>query len=225
MTYPRDDVAIIVFARRPSHGKVKTRLIPKLGSGGAARLYAQLLDRTIEIVERAHFEARILMPAADDELDFFRARLSHRGWSVEPQCSGDLGARMRAAFATFLARHCAALLIGTDIADLQVRDLDQARAALCTGSEAVIGPSVDGGYWLIALDHAEPGIFEDIPWSSARVYAETASKLKRRGLHWAELCTRCDIDRPEDLRGVGEEITQRDVGPWLEHRRAGRRLR
>ena len=194
-------VDIIVFVRRPRAGGVKTRLAKALGGRRAAVTYAHLLRRTLAVVERSSFARRLLMPAAVVDVAYFRARYAHRGWQVRPQCVGDLGRRMEQALARSLAAGHAVVLIGSDIADFTVADLNQVRTALIDGADVALGPAVDGGYWLIGLSRSVDGMFRNMPWSSPRIYARTMQHLERKQLNWVTLATRRDIDTIGDLRG------------------------
>ena len=195
-----EGVAIIVFARRPSAGRVKTRLARSIGKRRAAAVYAGLLGRTIETVEDAAFERRWLMPESADEAHYFRSRFAHRGWQVRTQCRGHLGRRMERALKSVMCDGGAAVLIGSDIADFIADDLVEARRALAAGADAVIGPVRDGGYWLIGASRVIHDAFCHIPWSTARVFERTIDRFKRHRLEWVTLAERHDVDTPGDLR-------------------------
>lgn len=204
-------VDVIVFARRPRPGHVKTRLSHDLGRQRAASVYAGLLRRTLAIVERASFGRRVLMPAAIADLDYFHMHYAHRGWRVRPQCAGNLARRMAHALGRQLGANHAALLIGSDIADFKLTDLCAARAALAAGADAVVGPAQDGGYWLIGLSRPIAGLFHNMPWSSSRLYQRTIRHFEREQLDWVELATRRDVDTIGDLRGLARAPQWRGV--------------
>jgi len=192
--------ALIVFARAPVPGAVKTRLIPLLGEEHAAALHAKLVKRTLTTARAASF-ARIELhctPGIDDP--FFRFCAGHYGVSLLPQIEGHLGARMLAAFAGALAGHARVLLIGSDCPALSARYLRQAERTLRDGADAVLGPCEDGGYALIGLRSVDARLFEDVAWGSDAVMAETRKRLAALGWNWRELDTLWDVDRPEDYQ-------------------------
>ena len=195
--------ALIVFAREPRAGKVKTRLAARLGGHAAADIYARLLSRTLDLAERSRFRKRYLFAADTLEIDYFAARLAAETWQVRTQCQGDIGQRMHRAIESVLPHHEFVVLIGSDIADSEIDDLDQAWTLLsCESSAAVVGPSADGGYWLIGLRESQPIIFHEIPWSTDGVFQTTVSRLENLGLEVSCLAPRHDVDEVEDLRHV-----------------------
>jgi hypothetical protein len=198
MTAADAGTAIIVFARAPSPGAVKTRLIPLLGADGAAELHARLVKRTLETVRAAAFPRIELhgTPGIDDP--FFRFCAGHFAVALLAQTGGDLGARMFAAFELALAAHPRVLLVGSDCPALTANHLRDADRALRDGSDAVLVPCEDGGYALIGLKRVDAKLFENIAWGSDRVMAETRVRLMQLGWRWRELETLWDVDRPED---------------------------
>lgn len=201
MTAPRRAATLIVFARRPRAGAVKRRLARTLGGRRAARVYAQLLLRTLTLAAGAGYERLLLMPAAAGDRAWFCRRYARRGWRVRAQCAGDLGQRMAAALAGELAAGRCAVLIGSDIADGQVSDLRAARRALIEArADAVLGPVADGGYWLLGLSRETAGLFDAMHWSTATVAADTRRRLDLAGQRTLTLPCRHDVDSARDLR-------------------------
>jgi glycosyltransferase A (GT-A) superfamily protein (DUF2064 family) len=172
---------VIVFARTPRAGAVKTRLIPLLGAQGAARLHARLLRRTLATAREAS-----LGPV---EL-----------WTLRQQRGANLGERMLHAFRHGLRRAERVILIGADCPVLRARDLRQAARWLAGGADAVFAPAEDGGYALIALRRVSPRLFAGIAWGGALVMAQTRVQLAALGWRWRELPEVWDVDRPEDYR-------------------------
>ena len=191
---------MIVFAKAPQPGAVKTRLVPLLGAEGAAALHAKLVKRTLDTVRAAALKPVELHCAPDIEDPFFRFCDGQYGVILEPQASGDLGARMLCAFGKALATHARALLIGTDCPALTARHLRQADRALREGADAVCVPCEDGGYALIGLTRVDARLFEGIIWGGESVMADTRARLKQLGWTWRELETLWDVDRPEDYQ-------------------------
>ena len=175
---------IIVFARAPVPGQAKTRLIPRLGAWGAARLHVRLIRQTLRTARAAD--------CGPVELHLTRTHSLFKGARL--QRGEDLGERMYRALAK--ARK-PAILIGTDCPALTPADLRRAMRWLRGGCDAVLAPAEDGGYALIALRRCKGKFFEGIDWGSPRVYADTVKRLA--GYRWRALRTVWDVDRPEDL--------------------------
>ncbi len=198
MTAADAGTAIIVFARAPSPGAVKTRLIPLLGADGAAELHARLVKQTLSTARAASF-ARIELhgtPGIDDP--FFRFCAENFAVALLAQAGGDLGARMLAAFESALAVHPCVLLMGSDCPALTAAHLRKADRLLRDGADAVLIPCEDGGYALIGLQRVDARLFDGIAWGSETVMAETRARLRELGWRWRELETLWDVDRPED---------------------------
>jgi len=193
-----DGTAVIVFARAPRPGAVKTRLTPLLGAEGAAALHARLVERTLETARAATFPRIELHGTPDINDPFFSFCAAHFAVALAAQAGGDLGARMLAAFEAALATHRRALLLGSDCPALTARHLRQADRALREGSDAVFVPCEDGGYALIGLQRAEARLFDGIAWGGESVMADTRTRLTGLGWRWRELDTLWDVDRPED---------------------------
>ena len=192
-------VTVIVFARRPRPGQVKRRLAHALGASYACALYARLLARTLAVVAASGVRRRVLMPATAADCRYFRRRLSVSGWQVRAQIRGDLGQRMAAALASALAAGGPAVLIGSDLLDIRATDLTTACAGLCGGTEVVLGPAADGGYWLIGLRRARADLFAGMRWSVPDVFAQTLARCAGAGLRPLVLPCRRDLDHARDL--------------------------
>jgi len=194
-TSTRPESVLVVFARAPEPGRVKTRLAPLLGEEGAARLHAQLVERTLTTAAAAGFDRVYLYCAPRLRRKFFVAMKSRYAVSLAWQGEGSLGTRMYRA----LRRHPGAVLIGSDCPVFNPADLRAAARALRAGADAVLSPAEDGGYALIGLRRASRLLFDGIEWGSSRVMAQTRRRLERLGWHWRELRTVWDVDRPEDV--------------------------
>ena len=190
--------AIAVFARAPVAGEVKTRLIPRLGTEGAAAFQHALIGRTLSTAVAADLGPVSLWCSPDCEHPAFTAYAKGFEVALCPQRGADLGARMLAAF-LHLCRERHAILIGTDCPALTADDLRKAAEALARGHDAVLMPAEDGGYALVGLRRPTASLFAAMPWGSDRVIAETRLRLRRARLTWQELPVSWDVDRPEDL--------------------------
>ncbi len=195
-----ESTTVIVFAKAPRPGAVKTRLVPLLGAGGAAALHAKLTRHTLDTVRAASLKNVELHCAPETDDPFFHDCQGHYGVTLRPQVDADLGMRMHSAFEQTLSMHTRALIVGIDCPVLTARHLQQADKALHDGADAVFAPCEDGGYALIGLTRTTPELFEDIAWGSDRVMAETRARLKQLGWNWRELETLWDVDRPEDYQ-------------------------
>lgn len=201
---------LIVFGRYPAPGKVKTRLIPALGPAGAAELYRRLSEQTLvtgfDYGRQAGAQVHFCYAGGDPAR--IRRWLPLPGLSHGPQVAGDLGERMAAAFEEAFRSGCErAILIGTDIPALTEAHLTAAFTAL-ESHDVVLGPSSDGGYWLVGLKKSHD-IFSGMTWGHPRVLAETLRRVRRLGLSHARLAVLSDLDTPADL----EVLLPRSVWP------------
>ncbi len=171
---------VLVFAREARAGRVKTRLVPRLGPEGAARLHARLVRRALATARAARLGEVTL-------------------WSTRRQRGTDLGARMHHAFAHTLRRAPRVILMGADAPALRPAHLRRAARWLAGGADAVLAPTADGGYALIALRRLTSRLFEGIEWGGARVMAQTRARLAALGWRWRDLPEVWDVDRPEDV--------------------------
>jgi hypothetical protein len=190
---------LLVLSKAPDPGAVKTRLIPLLGAATAARLYARMLHACLDRLVAAGLCPVDLWCAPTTSHPFFIACRQQFGVTLQQQVAGDLGARMGQALATALQASDYAVLVGADCPGLAVADIEEALQALDQGADVVLGPSLDGGYYLVATRRCHNLIFEGMPWGSANVLQLTASRLQLCGLSWHRLTLRRDLDTPEDF--------------------------
>lgn len=199
---------LIVFAKAPSPGFVKTRLAPAIGYAAAAQLAERLLNETLASVADAaphHIELCCAPDARDPALIAAAAKV---GATLTTQNGTDLGERMANAFTAALAHGRHVILIGTDCPGLTAPVLRAAANVLRDGNDAVFVPALDGGYVLIGLARFDPALFHNIEWSTERVMAETELRLARLGWRWRKLDPLPDIDCPQDLVHVPEAWLQ-----------------
>lgn len=182
-------VRIVVFARYPTPGQAKTRLIPALGATAAADLHRRLVERTLAAVRASDLAFEVRTTGADPAL--------FRDWlgpiTAVDQGSGELGERLARAGPPYPT-----LFIGSDAPDLTPHQL-RAAAGTLTDHKAVIGPAEDGGYWLLGLASALPSVFDDIGWGSDAVFAQTLARLRAADADPVRLPMLADLDRPGDL--------------------------
>ena len=189
--------AIIVLARSPEPGRVKTRLIPALGAEGACRVHEQLLEHTLTTVAGTRHTGW-LYGAGDASR--MRVRAGEHGFRLRPQHEGDLGQRMACALAEVHEQGFdRVVLVGSDCPVLDIPYLEEALDALAH-ADFILGPAEDGGY--VLLGSADPGVWLDNPLTHVRfggshAEADTLSVLRARG-RVARLHRLWDVDEPED---------------------------
>ena len=193
------DAVLIVYAKAPDPGRVKSRLWPAIGPERAAHLQARLIDRALATARRAACAEVVLACAPRMRHPFFDRVAKRHGVARIAQGRGDLGARMHRSLERGLRRYRHALLMGADCPSLDTARLRRAVAELRAGADAVFAPAEDGGYALVGLSRAAPALFRGVPWGSAGVMAGTRARLRRLGWRWVELPAVWDVDRPEDL--------------------------
>jgi hypothetical protein len=183
------DCAVIVFARAPLAGRVKTRIARRIGDAAAANLHRRLVRATVEAARAAR--------CGPVELHVTRRHTFFKTLAapVHLQRGTDLGARMYHA----LARQPRAIIIGADAPALTPADIARAARALQGGAHMVFAPAEDGGYALIGARRLTPAIFASVEWGGAQVLAQTLRNAARAGLSFKLLPTVWDVDRPEDL--------------------------
>jgi rSAM/selenodomain-associated transferase 1 len=191
---------VAILLKAPRVGSVKTRLAAAIGDRQALRLYRVMASRTLAAVREGGFDATIWFAPADAG-----AEMRHwlgEDWDLRPQASGDLGARLAAAEQA-VAPGRGWLAIGGDCPRLDA-ELLRVAAAVVSRDEIAVGPSADGGFYLIGGRTPLPaGLFVDMPWSTGAVLAETRARLTSAGVAWRELPTLRDVDTVEDARAEG----------------------
>jgi uncharacterized protein len=176
-------VPVKLFARYPTPGRAQRRDQPRLG---AAALHKSMTERALGEMRKSGLPCEIRATGAP--------AAAFRRWlgdvAVVPQGRGHLGLRM--------ARAVPGILIGADVPGLMAAHLRAAAGGLAS-HEVVIGPAVDGGYWLIGARRPLPWLFAPMAWGTDVVFVETLRRCRARGLTPLLLETLADVDRPEDL--------------------------
>lgn len=201
---------LIVFARDPLPGRVKSRLAAGVGEAVAAELYEAMLADVLETCRGVSCDEVVAWwDCAPDRLAHLERRFAVRS---QRQVNGDLGRRMATAFDGLLADGCeACCIIGSDAPDLPAARIEQAFAGLeLPAADAVFGPATDGGYYLLGLRTLLPELFEAIPWSTERVLAASLAALRARDRRALLLDAWSDIDTPADLQAFIERIPSRE---------------
>jgi len=195
---------LIVFAREPLPGKVKTRLAASLGSQLATRLYENMLQEVLETTRQLSDVETVAFWACPEES---LTQLAERyRCSSRLQSQGDLGERMQAAFELMFADRCdVCCIIGSDAPDLPIEYIVEAYRLLeMKHADVVFGPSRDGGYYLLGLRQVWPKLFTNISWSSSAVLDQSLVAARASGLSPALLPEWQDIDTIEDLQDFQE---------------------
>jgi rSAM/selenodomain-associated transferase 2/rSAM/selenodomain-associated transferase 1 len=199
---------VVMLARYPRLGEVKTRLVPPLSAEGALDLHDRLARHTLHslLAAQATGDAR-----AEVRTDAAFARVAYdwlgRGFAVRYQGEGDLGDRIRLAFGESFARGSErVVVVGSDCPRLSATHLRDALSRL-DGVDVVLGPADDGGYYLVALakvraKESVPVLFSGVEWGTSNVLDRTLSICEENGLTWALLEQLPDVDRPDDVAGA-----------------------
>ncbi|MGH9055651.1 MAG: TIGR04282 family arsenosugar biosynthesis glycosyltransferase [Acidimicrobiales bacterium] len=203
------DPAILVMAKAPRPGQVKTRLAPMLGSDACARLHEMLVERTVALAVSVVAAATLLAfdpPDARDEL----AALVPPAVKLVPQRGRHLGERLRAGVADVFAAHAGpVLVVGTDIPMLGARHLCHALGRLDAGDEddVVLGPARDGGYYLAGMNRLQASLFDIAPalWGGPRVLSASVAAARAAGLRVGLLEVLADLDTPADAVALAAE--------------------
>ncbi|MDE3012215.1 MAG: TIGR04282 family arsenosugar biosynthesis glycosyltransferase [Pseudomonadota bacterium] len=195
---------IIIFAKAPVAGQVKTRLIPALGAERAAALARRMFQHTVDVAVAAAIGPVEVCAAPDRSDPAWHGVEVPAALAWSAQGDGDLGMRMARAAQRTLADGQAVLLIGTDCPGLQVRHLHEAEAGL-RDHDAVIAPTTDGGYFILGLKQHLPAIFERMSWSTREVAFQTIARLARHRRSVRVQPMLRDVDEAADLKWVPAE--------------------
>ncbi len=198
-----DNWVLAVFVKAPLVGTVKTRLAAAVGHWEATQLYRRLGRLLVRVTAAPHYRTAVWYAPA-------RKGRAVRAWlrgpwvsSFRPQVNGDLGCRLQAAFASHFAEGAArVVVIGSDCPAVGRQIVVQAFRAL-EHCDVVLGPALDGGYYLLGLKGPHPSLFDAIPWSSARVLAETEARARTLSLATSRLAPLRDVDTLTDARALG----------------------
>ena len=200
--------ALIVVGKAPIPGRTKTRLVPPLSADAAAALYRGLLLDTLQLAHSLGWECISLVhPRGDAPL----LRGLVPGVRLLEQPGEGLGPALRFAFERHFRDGCDTVtLIGSDNPTLPVELVWDAQDALAGGHDLSIGPSLDGGYYLIGMRQPHLGVFDHVDWSTSRVYAQTLERAADLRLQVHAVQEWYDVDEPRDLERLLREL---DGGP------------
>ena len=195
-----------IFAKFWQPGRVKTRLAARIGHQAASRVYRAFIEVLIDRLGDCG-DRRVLAYWPEDCRDDFFA-IAGQNWVLERQSDGDLGQRMASYFQTaFKSGAGRVVLIGSDSPTIPTAYIERA-FALLEHQRVVLGPTRDGGYYLVGAADYVPPIFEDISWSSSAVWQQTVSHLSRCRIGFAQLPEWYDVDDSSDLIHLRDHLCQ-----------------
>ena len=184
---------LLIFVKNPEAGKVKTRIAKTMGAEAALQAYHELLAHTENICTKTKSDRIVYYGAHVDENDIWHETY----YGKKCQSGSDLGSRMSAAFKEELQDDNNVILIGSDCGQLSTKILELAFKKL-EKHDVVLGPTFDGGYYMIGMRTFIPELFQDIAWSTEKVYPATLIKVLLAGKSFCELPMLQDIDFEED---------------------------
>lgn len=198
---------LIIFVKNPELGKCKTRLAATIGDEKALNFYKNMLKRTKEVAEKVGADKAIYYSSFIDGKDL---------WPNQPPFykflqnqNPDLGIKMQSAFEeAFQDGYESVCIIGSDCYALDEKAIEQAFNAL-ENHDVVLGPSNDGGYYLLGMNQLHPELFKNKEWSTESVAPETIQDFKSLNLKYSLLEELTDIDNEEDLKTIPKEIVKK----------------
>jgi rSAM/selenodomain-associated transferase 1 len=207
---PQEHRALIVVAKRPEPGRAKTRLCPPLDAATAAGLYACFLRDILDLVRRVEGVRRIVAYTPDDAEDYFRALAPDM--ELAPQRGADLGERLDDLVAAALASGAERVaVISSDSPTLPAAYLRDA-FALLDCHDLVLGPSDDGGYYLVGLTRPQPRLFREVTMSTPAVLRDTLAVAGELALRTALLPPWYDVDTAAELQRLRAELQVAGAG-------------
>ncbi|MGV3665794.1 MAG: TIGR04282 family arsenosugar biosynthesis glycosyltransferase [Leptospira bouyouniensis] len=185
---------LIIFAKQPRQGNVKTRLAKSIGEKKTLEVYLELLSLTNVITNKLDVTKIVYWDEIPENPNLYFGE----GFQHKLQSSGDLGKKMESAFQLELSQNpCKTLIIGTDCPYLSLSTFEKAYTQL-ENKEIVLGPAMDGGYYLLGMNELFTEIFSDIPWSTESVLSMTIQRIQENNKSYALLETLNDIDTIDD---------------------------
>ncbi len=212
VTPPHAANALVVFAKAPVPGQVKTRLCPPLTPDEAATLHGSFvldqLERTKAAIAKFKLSVdRFVACSPSATHVFFKILSARHGVGLLDQMGEDIGTRMHQVFIDLFSRgYKRIVLVGTDVPNLPLSHYRQA-FELLQQQDAVFGPAQDGGYYLLGLRKPAPELFRDIPWSTNQVLALTEQRAAEAGVTHARVPVWRDVDTLDDLKALIDDAS------------------
>ena len=193
--YSMSSSLLLIFVKNPELGKVKTRLAATIGNRKALRIYLKLLEHTRTITQSLPYDKVVYYSPAIQPDDIW----GQGGFQKSLQREGDLGQRMQDAFQTgFTQGYEKICIIGSDCYELTSEIIQTAYQAL-DAHDVIVGPSLDGGYYLLGMKELHPELFQNKHWSTSSVLKDTITDLTQKRLQWTALPELNDVDEEGDL--------------------------
>ena len=191
------DGCVLMFVKDPQPGKVKTRMVPRLGEAGAAALARHLAETVGDCLQRGA-QWPVVVCTDNPDSEWCQRFAKTRQFTLMAQGEGSLGDRMHRCAKRALETHQKVIIVGSDCDGYDPLYLAAARSALAH-HDVVIGPARDGGYVLIGVTRLPKALFDDIAWGTDRVFAAQCRQFELLGIRYKTLPMRQDIDVPADL--------------------------
>lgn len=192
--------ALLIFIKNPIKGTVKTRLAKTVGDEKALAIYHQLLAHTRQVTEKVNCD-KFLFYSKFIEEDDWSATTYHK----RKQITGDLGQKMSQAFQEIFEQGYERIaIIGSDCKELQTKHLEMAFEYLTT-TDVVIGPTFDGGYYLLGMNKLYPNLFVNKEWSTDTVFPDTLQDIRLLGKNYNLLPKLSDVDYYEDWERISSK--------------------
>ena len=209
----RTGATLILFAKAPIPGQVKTRLTPQLDPQQAAQVATALIEHTVSLAIDNWPGPVTLQVWPDTQHEIFRRLSGEYGISLSAQSAGDLGRKICTALKAHTDHGQAAAVMGCDVPHCPGQVLTDAYELLEQGSANVIGPSTDGGYYLIGVQQTQPALFRGINWGNDRVFATTLENALAFDISFTRLKPLQDIDNFKDLERAAKDASF--LNKWL----------
>lgn len=197
------DSALIIFIKNIEKGKVKTRLAATVGHDQAMKIYLELLKHTRKIAQSLPVTKLLFYSQFIENEDDW----SNNDFEKLLQINAGLGEKMAAAFEEAFKKYHKVVIVGSDCASLTTEIMEDAFKQL-ENHDFVIGPALDGGYYLIGMNQFLPAVFENIEWSTETVFPKTVENIEQINKSFALLPTLSDIDYEEDWEKYGWAIEE-----------------
>ena len=200
--YATMTACLVVMAKQPKRGRVKTRIAAAVGEDRAVELYRCALRDTLELALSIAGVAHVVSyaPSTRHARQYFEQVAPD--FVLIPQQGASLGERMCGLLKPLLRNHSPVVVIGSDSPDLPAQFITRAFDMLCSAPDVVIGPAQDGGYYLLGMRSMQPVLFERIAWSTAAVAEQTRTRARHAGLQITDLPPWHDLDTVTDLQAL-----------------------
>ncbi|MCY4051904.1 MAG: TIGR04282 family arsenosugar biosynthesis glycosyltransferase [Gammaproteobacteria bacterium] len=200
----KQSIPLYLFAKAPEPNQVKTRMQPSLSPQHSAELAAMMLEDAMSKVSKYWEGEKILATAPDIEHPTLQTLATHYEFRLEEQVEGDLGIKIWHVLEQGMLQSGGVVVLGSDvplIPDYVIRDTYQ---YICQGTN-VVGPTLDGGFYLLGLTSLIKGIFANIQWSTGSVYDSLKRNTKSSNIQLTEHPILRDIDNIEDLQWLADQ--------------------